>query len=207
MKVYFVRHGESTGNAGGLDQTVDMPLSEVGVAQAVRIAERLRKYKIDRIFASPLVRTRQTAEIISKNLNIPIEQWDELSEVKGPSEIAGKPIKDPGVSKIKKIIRDNYTKGNWKYSDEENYEEINQRAKMFLDHLVKYHSDRDIVCVSHATYIKFLIARMLFGKNLTPETAHIFYHHFLIQHTGLTICEYDKEDGWFIRHLNDASHL
>jgi hypothetical protein len=48
---------------------------------------------------------------------------------------------------------------------------------------------------------------MLFGKELTPEIAHIFYHHVSMQNTGLTICEYDKENGWQIRHLNDISHL
>ena len=165
MKVYFVRHGESVGNAGRLHQTIDMPLSELGVAQAVRIAERLRKYKIDIIFASPVIRARQTAEIISTNLNVPIEQWDQLAEVKGPSEVGGKLIGDPEVTKIKKLIRGNYTKRNWKYSDEENFDDINERAQIFLDHLVKYHSDWDIVCVSHATYIKFLVSKMLFGKN------------------------------------------
>jgi probable phosphoglycerate mutase len=207
MKVYFVRHGESVGNAGGLHQTTDMPLSEVGFAQAVRIAERLRKFKIDIIFASPVIRARETAEVISKNLNVPIEQWDELTEVKGPSEIGGKPVKDPEAFKIKKLIRENYSKVNWKYSDEENYEEINERAKKFLGHIIKYHSNLDILCVSHSTYIKFLVAKMLFGKDLTPEIARIFYHHTLMQNTGLTVCEYDKESGWLVRHLNDASHL
>jgi broad specificity phosphatase PhoE len=207
MKIYFVRHGQSVGNADELHQTIDMHLSGTGIAQALRIAERLKKYKIDTIFTSPAVRTRQTAEIISSTLNIPIEQWDELIEVRNPSEIGGKPIADPKVISIKKLIRENYIKGNWKYSDEENYEEINLRSQKFLNHLIKYHSNRDILCVSHATYIKFLIAKMLFGKDLTPEISHIFYHHTLMQHTGLTICEYDKENGWLIRHLNDASHL
>ncbi len=207
MKVYFVRHGESTGNKNSLQQTIDMHLSGTGVAQALRIAERLKKYKIDTIFTSPAVRTRQTAEIISDTLNIPIEQWDELIEVKGPSEIGGKPVGDPEVASIKKLIRENYIKRNWKYSDEENFEEINHRAQKFLEHLIKYHSGKSIVCVSHATYIKFLIAKMLFGKDLTPEISHIFYRHILMQHTGLTICKYDKENGWLIRHLNDASHL
>ena len=207
MKVYFVRHGESVGNADGLHQTIDTPLSKTGISQALRIAERLRKFKIDIIFASPVVRARQTAEIIARSLKVPIEARDELIEVKNPSEIGGKPVNDPEVSRIKKLIRENYTKGNWKYSDEENYEEINSRSQKFLDHLIKYHSGRDIVCVSHATYTKFLIAKMLFGKSLTPEISHIFYHHFLMQNTGLTICEHDKENGWLVRHLNDISHL
>jgi broad specificity phosphatase PhoE len=76
-----------------------------------------------------------------------------------------------------------------------------------LKHLIKHHPGGDIVCVSHATYIKFLMAKMLFGDNLTPAISNSFYHHFLMQNTGLTVCEYEKESGWLIRHVNDVSHL
>jgi broad specificity phosphatase PhoE len=207
MKVYFVRHGESVGNKANLHQTSEMPLSDTGITQAKRIAKRLKKFKIDYILASPVIRARQTAGIISASLNVPIEEWEELAEVKGPTELKGKSYADPKVSAIKKLIRENYVKGNWKYSDEENYEEINFRAGKLLNHLVKDHFNDDVICVSHATYIKFLVAKMLFGDNLKPEISHIFYHHFLMQNTGLTVCEYDKENGWLIRHLNDASHL
>lgn len=207
MKIYFVRHGESVGNKANVHQTTEMPLSETGVSQAKKIAERFKEIKIDYILASPVTRAKETAEIISKAIGTPIEEWGGLAEVKGPTELRGKSYTDPAVSEIKKLIRQNYIKGNWKYSDEENYEEINKRAKKLLEHLIKDHSENDVICVSHATYIKFLVGKMIFGEDLTPYISHIFYHHFSIHNTGLTVCEYTKEDGWLIRHLNDASHL
>jgi probable phosphoglycerate mutase len=207
VKVYFVRHGESVGNKAGLHQKVDMPLSENGREQAGKIAERLKKFKIDVIFASPITRARETAEIISGSLNIPVEILDNLIEAKGPSEIIGKAVKDPEARRIRNLIAENFTKGNWKYSDEENYDELNIRARSFLDHILNHHKDKDILCVSHATLIKFIVCKMVFGEELTPRIFHLFFHHFLTSNTGLTICEYEEEGGWWITHFNDASHL
>ena len=179
MKIYFVRHGESVGNKAGLHQKTDMPLSEGGREQAEKIAQRLKKYKIDLILASPIQRTKETAGIISKALNVPVEVMDKLAEAKGPSEIAGMAINNPKAIRVKTLIRENYIKGNWKYSDEENFDDLNVRAQSFLDHVLKHHKRHDIACVSHATLIKFIVCKMAFGDKLTPEIFHLFFHHFL----------------------------
>jgi phosphoserine phosphatase len=207
MKVYFVRHGESVGNASAVHQTTDMPLSKMGREQAEKIAKRLKDIKIDLIFASPVVRARQTAEIISKSLGIPVEERSELAEAKGPSEIRGKSTKDPEAIKVKKLIWENFLKGNWRYSDEETFDDLNARSQAFLDHILTHHKDRNLLCVSHATLIKFIVCKMAFGDELTPRIFHIFFHHFLTSNTGLTVCEYEDKSGWWVRHFNDASHL
>lgn len=207
MKVYFVRHGESVGNKANLHQTTDMPLSDTGVAQANKIAERLKKFKIDYILASSVARAKETAEIISKSLGIPIEERQELTEAKGPSEIRGKSINDPEAMKIKKLIREHFLEGNWRHSDEENFDNLNERTQSFLKNILKHHKDHDLLCVSHATLIKFMVCKMVFGTELTPRTFHLFFHHFWTSNTGLTVCEYDNENGWWVRHFNDASHL
>lgn len=195
------------GNKAGLHQKGNMPLSETGREQAKKIAERLAKFKIDTIFTSPVARARETAEIISKSLKIPVEEREELIEAKSPSEIWGKSINDPTAKKIKKLIRENYLKGNWRYSDEENFDDLNTRADAFLKHILKSHKNHDILCVSHATLIKFLVCKMAYGKSLTPLIFHTFFHHFLTSNTGLTVCEYEDKSGWWIKHFNDASHL
>jgi uncharacterized phosphatase len=98
MKVYFVRHGESVGNREEFHQTVDTPLSAAGVDQAKKIAGRLKKFNVDLIITSPVARARETAGIISKTINIPIEEWDELIEVNhlpnsGESRMATRKLK------------------------------------------------------------------------------------------------------------------
>jgi probable phosphoglycerate mutase len=64
MRILLARHGETRWNAEGRYQgQVDVPLSEVGDAQAQLLGERLREVQIDRALSSPLSRSRRTAEL------------------------------------------------------------------------------------------------------------------------------------------------
>lgn len=67
MRLILIRHAESQGNAEGRFQgRVDYPLSERGLGQAVRVADRLRIEPPDVLYASPLLRAMRTAEIIGE---------------------------------------------------------------------------------------------------------------------------------------------
>ncbi len=64
----FVRHGESIGNAQSRWQgQSDYALTDKGRAQARALAERWKAegVKFDLILASPLIRAKETAEIIA----------------------------------------------------------------------------------------------------------------------------------------------
>ena len=65
-QLLLVRHGQTTGNQERLlHGRTDSPLSELGLEQAQRVAERIhREFAVDQIAASPLVRAKNTAEII-----------------------------------------------------------------------------------------------------------------------------------------------
>ena len=61
-KLIVVRHGYSVTNvtntfAGNLD----VELNEIGIMQAEKAGEYLKKYKIDKIYSSDLVRAYKTA--------------------------------------------------------------------------------------------------------------------------------------------------
>ena len=63
----LVRHGQSTWNAERRIQgQLDPPLSELGRAQANRVAERLARERWDVLYSSDLSRARQTAEAIAR---------------------------------------------------------------------------------------------------------------------------------------------
>ena len=64
MRILLARHGETKWNAEGRYQgQVDVPLSEVGEAQASQLGERLRDFHVDRAVASPLLRAQRTAQV------------------------------------------------------------------------------------------------------------------------------------------------
>ena len=59
--LYFIRHGESLANAGGISMAHEsIPLSEVGQQQAHRVAQTLA-VKPTQVLVSELIRTQQTA--------------------------------------------------------------------------------------------------------------------------------------------------
>jgi broad specificity phosphatase PhoE len=79
---WFLRHGETDWNAQGISQgNVDIPLNEVGLAQARAAAPLLRNRGIDSIVASPLSRARVTAEIVAQALALQVHLDPGLREV------------------------------------------------------------------------------------------------------------------------------
>lgn len=75
--ITLLRHGESVGNAEARWQgRADFPLNDTGRAQARALAERWRSESVtfDKVFASPLLRAKETAEIVSTVLgNLSVE--------------------------------------------------------------------------------------------------------------------------------------
>jgi broad specificity phosphatase PhoE len=116
---YFVRHGESEGNAARIftGQT-DSPLTARGREQAEAVAEELANVKFDRIVSSDLSRTRDTALAIAKRHRIPVEVVPALREIdvgertgKDFDETAGMPgwtddgfVAWPGGEKLDQVL-------------------------------------------------------------------------------------------------------
>lgn len=66
-RVTLIRHGETQWNREGRVQGhLDIPLSEVGVAQAQAVAERLAAEPFDALFSSDLARAYATAACVAR---------------------------------------------------------------------------------------------------------------------------------------------
>ena len=64
MKLYVIRHGQSESNAKGFHSgQMQVPLTEKGEADARRAGELIRGIHFDKVYASDLLRARQTAGI------------------------------------------------------------------------------------------------------------------------------------------------
>jgi broad specificity phosphatase PhoE len=82
LRLLLIRHAESVGNAERrLQGQGDFKLSERGVEQAGRLAKRLAAQgRLMGLYASPLLRTRQTAAIVGRATGLPVEFIDDLRE-------------------------------------------------------------------------------------------------------------------------------
>ena len=65
MKIYVTRHGQTDYNKKRMMQgRSDIPLNEVGIAQATARRKMLGDIKFDAVYSSPLIRAVKTAQII-----------------------------------------------------------------------------------------------------------------------------------------------
>ncbi len=83
-ELWLVRHGETDWNRQGLYQgQADIPLNETGLAQARETAAALARarQKFAAIYASPLMRARQTAEEGARRLGLEVRIEDRLREI------------------------------------------------------------------------------------------------------------------------------
>ena len=138
--IYFLRHGESKANVDGLfaGQKEDSPLSNIGIEQAEAAAQELRNMHFNRIIASRLNRTRQTAEVVAKVIGFDpsrIEYDDRIVEYDMGS-LTGTPIR--------KVTSDELV------SAEGAEEVVHFQARVVS--FLKEHKDlpEDILLVSHA---------------------------------------------------------
>ncbi len=207
MNVYFVRHGESEGNLKKIHQGDSVPLSKEGKRQVELVANRLKGIQIDTIYASPYLRAKQTAEIISKELDLSVEYWEHLKELKRPLELEGLEYSDPKASEIKKIIRENQIRADWRYSDDESFNDLLARAKRVEKHLLEHHKDQNVLCVSHIQIMAMIILQIVLQDKLTPEVFWQFYYHSKQGNTGITHLEYNEKFGWSLVTWNDTTHL
>ena len=80
---HLLRHGEHLLRERGVlaGRTAGVGLSPHGRAEIAAVAERLADEKITALYSSPLQRTRDSAEILSARLGVPIEYRDDLIEL------------------------------------------------------------------------------------------------------------------------------
>lgn len=81
VTLLLVRHGQTDWNAQGRAQGhLDIPLNEVGLAQAEVLADVLAKRAVDRLWSSDLSRASQTAAVVSARTGVGLELDPRLRE-------------------------------------------------------------------------------------------------------------------------------
>ena len=81
-RFFLIRHGDCAGLGERISGRLPgVQLTDKGRVQVNDLAERLSEYKIDHLYASPLQRTRETADIIGNRLKIDPVTRDALLEI------------------------------------------------------------------------------------------------------------------------------
>ena len=144
----LVRHGRTDANAQGLLLgRLDPPLSEEGREQAAALTAKIPDGA--RVIASPLLRTRQTAEAFGLPVELD-ERWIELDY----GELDGLPLRDVPAD----LWREWRADPAFAPPGGESLAALGVRVRAACAELVDEIRERDVVVVSHVSPIKAAIA-------------------------------------------------
>ena len=139
--IYFIRHGETDYNKNKRFQGhLDIPLNQKGIVQANLALETTKSIKIDKIYYSPLLRAKKTAEIINSFHNATMIPDERIKEINMGS-LQGK-CKDK-LKNFEKLL----AYSNPERFGGESHKEFCARVKSFLDEIINSHEN--ILIVSH----------------------------------------------------------
>ncbi len=132
MKIYIIRHGETDWNQQRRFQgRTDIPLNENGRQVAEWTRDGLKDVAFDVVYTSPLLRAKETAEIITGDRNIPIIEDERIIEMSfGSYEGIDSKLQDENLKKFFKEPEHYMAPEGG-----ESIEEVMQRTKTFLEEL------------------------------------------------------------------------
>lgn len=152
---YLVRHGEAEQNVRHIlssrDNGESFALTGVGREQAAKAAEDLKGEAIDIIFASPLRRTRETAEAIAATTKAEIV-FDERLRETDFGIFSGRPTTDLWAKYPEPITR---LEGN-EEERLEGFRAMRTRLESFLADIPEAYRGKHIAIVSHGDPIEIL---------------------------------------------------
>jgi broad specificity phosphatase PhoE len=162
MLVRITRHGESEGNFAGALQgsRLDTPLSALGRRQAERLAARLAGEAIDAVWASTMIRARETAAIVATPLGLGVSLDADLVEFDW-GDWSGRPY-DGEIEKEVSGVRKRWRAGEADLSPSggESPARAAVRADRFLARL-RASGARAPLVVAHGRFNRILMTRLL----------------------------------------------
>jgi len=161
LNIYLARHGQNEDNANGiLNGHRDLPLTDVGIAQADEVANKIQAtgLRFDAILSSPLNRALKTAEIIASVNNFPQpEVINELIErdfgsMTGLEQSKIEELCAPDIIKTETITYFLSPEGA------ETFPDLLKRAQLLLDKITEQYENGSILLVTHGDFGKMIYA-------------------------------------------------
>jgi probable phosphoglycerate mutase len=193
MEMLLIRHGLPIHKANSDGTPADPPLSRLGLEQALLVGEWLAEEGIDRIYSSPMLRARETAEPLAKHMNVEIELEARVQEFDADSDeyIPMEKLKRDHPERWREFV----TGG---YASQSDFEAFVSTVTAGLQHLIDTNSGSRIAVFCHGGVINSWATHIL---GMTPrlflDAGYASVSRFLAASTG----EHS------IASLNEVAHL
>ena len=160
-RVFMVRHGATVLSAEDrFAGATDVALSDEGREQTRRLAERLRGEKISGVFASPMSRTMETAQILAEPHSLTVQARDGFREISHGrwEQMTRREVEERFPEEAAEWEKDPYT---FAPQGGESGLAVTARALPALVELVRGHPGCCVLIVSHKGTIRLLLSSLL----------------------------------------------
>jgi probable phosphoglycerate mutase len=160
-RVFLVRHGATTLTAEDrFAGATDVELSDAGREQTRRLAHRLAREKITRVFASPMGRTVETAQILAEPHRLRVDTQDGLREISHGrwEQLTRREVEERYPEEAAEWEKDPYT---FAPVGGESGLAVTARALPVLIEIVREHAGECVLVVSHKATIRLLLSSLL----------------------------------------------
>jgi len=196
VKLLLARHAESAWNAERRFQgRTDVGLSDMGREQAAALARALAGGRVGAIYSSPLVRARETAEIVARERGLTVTLVDELRELSlGAWE--GRTVDDVLATEADAYRLWRERPYDCPPPDGEHIEDVARRVLPVMELIVSSHADgQEALVVSHGGVISVFLCHLL---GLSPNALW----QLAIGNASLSVVDPPR-----VLTLNDTAHL
>jgi probable phosphoglycerate mutase len=176
--------------------TPGVHLNEEGRRQAEALARRLAGIELTAIYASPLERTMETAEIIARPHGLPVRIREGIGEAHY-GEWTGQKLEDLAKTELWRVVQ--FHPSGARFPGGEAMREMQARAVAEIDAIRAEHPEGTIAAVSHSDVIKAIIAHYA-GMHLD------LFQRLAVSPASLNILVFSKMGPRLVR-LNDTSHI
>jgi probable phosphoglycerate mutase len=181
--------------------TSNDPLSSLGQAQAIQIAEALSVLPVAAVYSSPLQRTYNTALPIAARHGLEVQRVDDLREcdfgtwegLKRAEVIELSPVDAQRIREWEQNTSITPPGG-------ESFEALQQRVCAVVESLALSHPDQSIVVVTHVGPIKVLL-----GAALGIALSSAF--RIFIDPATISVVDWRDKDHATVRLVNSHAHL
>lgn len=190
--IYLIRHGETEANKTHFHQSSDEPLSPKGHLQSEHISGILKKMQIDTLLCSSYTRARQTAEIISRNLDLPYTTTSCVVEFKRPDYLYGESYYSWHTMWYMWQLFAHSEDKFWDNDGAENMVGIRNRI-VDTKHMIMECSGTNIAIVTHDIFMNMFLEFICREKKLTLwQFVHVLLATKKTPNTGIFHLQYDE---------------
>jgi 2,3-bisphosphoglycerate-dependent phosphoglycerate mutase len=171
--IIFMRHGQAYNNVKKLlvGRNLESHLTDMGKIQVKNTSQILTSIDIHKIYASPVIRTVETAEIVSDIIGVPFEKDERLFEIE-LGKLVGMYYEDL-INKhgnlFVKFYCDNDDENSLLEFEVESFGAVKKRISELLKEIVAKHKNENVLLVSHLDPIKAAISLIM---NIKPSSVY-----------------------------------